>query len=116
MGTTVLDSGIPVQEGLHVYAHSLRGHAGGVALLVINNSKTKTTSLNLPLAAERCILTAPKLESKEVELNGRALQLQSNDELPKLAGRHIEAGHVEFAQTSITFLAIPDANDLSSTP
>ena len=36
MGTTVLDSGVPIREGLHVYAHRLRGHPGGVALLVIN--------------------------------------------------------------------------------
>jgi hypothetical protein len=39
MGTTVLESGIPIQMGLHVYAHCLRGTPGGVALLVINNDK-----------------------------------------------------------------------------
>jgi hypothetical protein len=31
MGTTVLDSGVPIQKGLHVYAHNLRGTPGGVA-------------------------------------------------------------------------------------
>lgn len=111
MGTTVLDSGVPIQEGLHVYAHSLRGHAGGVALLVINNSRTKTTALNLPLPAERYTLTAPKLEGKEVKLNGYELKLQSNDELPKLEGARIPAGLVEFAPASITFLAVADAKN-----
>ena len=38
MGSTVLDSGVPIQEGLHIYAHCLRGTPGGVALLAINNS------------------------------------------------------------------------------
>jgi hypothetical protein len=32
MGTTVLDAGVPIQAGLHVYAHCLRGTPGGGAL------------------------------------------------------------------------------------
>ena len=40
MGTTVLESGVPIQPGLHVYAHCLRGTPGGVALLAINTDKT----------------------------------------------------------------------------
>ena len=111
IGRTVLDSGIPIQEGLHVYAHDLRNKPGGVAILVINNSRTKTTSLHLPLAAERYTLTAPKLDGKEVELNGRALKLGSDDELPKLEGKNIPAGRVEFAPTTITFLAIIDVKN-----
>ncbi len=43
MGSTVLESGVPIQEGLHVYAHCLRGAPGGVALLAINNSRTHPT-------------------------------------------------------------------------
>jgi hypothetical protein len=39
MGTTVLHAGVPLREGLHVYAHCLRGSPGGVALLAINNSR-----------------------------------------------------------------------------
>ncbi len=114
MGTAVLDAGVPIQEGLHVYAHNLRGVPGGVALLVINNSRTKSTSLDLPLSAERYTLTAPKLEGKEVELNGRELRLSPNDELPNLEGKRTPAGQVEFAPTSITFLAISDAKNTAS--
>ena len=58
--TTVLDAG-PSREGLHLYAHSLRVHPGGVALLVINNDKTASQSLNLTTAAERYTLTAKNL-------------------------------------------------------
>jgi hypothetical protein len=108
MGTTVLDAG-PSREGLHLYAHSLRGHHGGVALLVISNSKTQKTAIDLPLPAERYTLTSPKLESKEVLLNDRELRLGAGDELPKLEGKRIPAGRVDFAPATITFLAIPDA-------
>ena len=111
MGTTVLDAGAS-REGLHLYAHSLRGHPGGIALLVINNSKTQKTAIDLPLAAERYTLTSPKLESKEVRLNDRELKLGAGDELPKLEGKRIPAGRVDFAPTSITFLAIPDAKNV----
>src|SRR5207248_6249409 len=31
MGTTVLESGVPIQAGLHVYAHCLRDTLGGIA-------------------------------------------------------------------------------------
>ena len=113
MGTTVLDPG-PSPEGLHLYAHSLRNHPGGVALLVINTSRTQAQSIDLPMPAERYTLTAPRLQGKEVQLNGRELQLQANDELPKLEGTHIPSGRVEFAPTTITFLAVPDAGNPSS--
>src|SRR5262249_19197862 len=33
MGMAVLDSGVPIQRGLHVYAHCQRGIPGGVVLL-----------------------------------------------------------------------------------
>ena len=39
MGTTVLDPGLPIQAGLHVYAHCRRGMPGGVTLLVINTDR-----------------------------------------------------------------------------
>lgn len=111
MGTTVLDSGVPIQEGLHIYAHNLRGTPGGVALLVINNSRTQKESIDLPVAAERYTVTAQKLEGKEVQLNGHKLKLQANDELPKLESKRLPAGLVEFAPASITFLAIVDAGN-----
>ena len=79
------------KRSFHLYAHSLRNHPGGVALLVINTSRTQAQSIDLPMPAERYTLTAPRLQGKEVQLNGRELQLQANDELPKLV---IHAGDI----------------------
>jgi heparanase 1 len=105
MGTTVLDPG-PSHEGFHIYAHHLRDHPGGVAILVINNSRTKKESVELATAAERYTLTARKLGETEIQLDDRTLSLGPKDELPNLDGEHIAAGRVEFAPATITFLAI----------
>lgn len=110
IGTTVLDSGVPIREGLHVYAHCLRGTPGGVAVLAINNNRTQPTSITMPLEAERYALTA-SLEATSVQLNGRDLRLGGNDELPELRGQPIPAGPVELAPASIMFLAIPSAGN-----
>jgi heparanase 1 len=111
MGSTVLDAGVPIQEGLHVYAHCLRGTPGGVALLAINNSRGAATRIALPAAAERYTLAAKALEDKRVELNGEELKLGSGDELPELRGAHAMPGTVELAPATITFFAIPSANN-----
>src|SRR3984957_5394008 len=82
MGETVLESGVPIQEGLHVYAHCLRGTPGGVALLAINNSRMRPTSLTLPAGADRFTLEAQQPEASHVLLNGRELGLGPDDGLP----------------------------------
>jgi hypothetical protein len=110
MGTTVLDAG-PSRDGLHLYAHSLRGHPGGVALLVINNDKTASQSLNLTTAAERYTLTAKNLTDRVVQLNGNELKLGSNDALPALKGIQTKPGQLTFAPASITFLAMREAHN-----
>src|SRR4051812_12390477 len=84
MGTTVLESGIPVQAGQHVYAHCLRGTPGGVALLVINNDKAAPRTLSIPLAGERYTISSSDLQNKAVQLNGTELKLGTGDELPVL--------------------------------
>ena len=111
MGETVLESGVPIQEGLHVYAHCLRGTPGGVALLAINNSRTRPTSLTLPAGADRFTLEAQQPEASHVLLNGRELGLGPDDGLPSFQGIHIPPGNVELAPASITFLAIAEARN-----
>jgi heparanase 1 len=113
MGTTVLDPGIPIREGLHVYAHCLRGTPGGVALLAINNSRTQATSIDLPIPADGYMLAARNLEEARVQLNGQELKLQGQDALSDLQGRSIPAGAVELPPASITFLAIKEAGNTS---
>ncbi len=111
MGRTVLNPGPASPPGVHLYAHCLRGHAGGVALLAINTSRTASESLEVPIASDRYTLSARNLEDKRVDLNGSELRLGANDELPPLAGVPAKSGRVTFAPASITFLAMPDAHN-----
>jgi heparanase len=113
MGPVVLDSGIAIREGLHLYAHCLRGSAGGVALLAINNSRTQETRLALPLPAQRYALSAPAIETAEIQLNGRPLALGPDDALPELKGEGVAAGPVTLAPASIAFFAMPQATNPS---
>jgi heparanase 1 len=103
MGSTVLDAGVSIAAGQHVYAHCQRDRPGGVTLLVVNND-SNTHVLETPLAGKRYTLSAEPLENGEVKLNGRMLKLGENDDLPPLEGAAMAAGPVEFAPTTITFL------------
>src|SRR4051812_41202141 len=47
MGRTVLESGVPIQAGLHVYAHCHSGTRGGVSLLIINTDSNAPHALTL---------------------------------------------------------------------
>jgi heparanase 1 len=111
MGTTVLDSGIPIAAGLHVYAHCLRGVPAGVALMVINTDKDKARTINVPASALRYTLRAKELQSTRVELNGEVLELGRNDALPALTGTRTPAGDVSFEPASISFLALSKAGN-----
>jgi heparanase 1 len=110
MGEMVLDAGV-TRSDLHVYAHCLRDHSGGVALVAINLSPTARADLKLPLPAERYTLTADALESGSVKLNGRALSLTRTDKLPPLTGARVPPGALSLEPTSITFLSIPQARN-----
>ena len=112
MGPNVLDPGSS-QPGLHLYAHCLPGHPGGMTLLAINTSRTDQGSIQLPMAAERYTLTADDLQATRVRLNGQDLELGADDELPTLRGQQIAPGRIEVAPASITFLAIEKAKNRS---
>ena len=112
MGTTVLDAGRS-EAGLHLYAHCLREQPGGVVLLAVNTSHTQSRSLNLAMAADRYSLTAEKLESPSVNLNGQTLHLGRNDELPALRGVAVKAGRSTLQPASITFMTFATANNKS---
>lgn len=107
MGTTVLDPGIPSVEGLHVYAHSLRGASGGIALLVVNLGRVAAHSLKVSVPSERYTLSAPALQGREVLLNGAPLQVGGDGAPPPLRGAATGAGVLTFAPATITFLALP---------
>jgi hypothetical protein len=109
MGRIVLDSGLSIQKGLHVYAHCQRGTAGGVSLLIINTDRNAPHSLMLPTASERYTLDAASLRDTTVRLNGLTLELGVRDDLPRIASVRTVAGTLTFAPSTITFLAIPAA-------
>jgi heparanase 1 len=111
MGTAVLDAGVPIRPGLHVYAHCQRDTPGGVALLVINTDHAAPHALMLPTASVRYTLDAASLLDEKVRLNGRPLALSAGGELPAIAGVPATANIVTFAQATITFLAIPQAEN-----
>jgi hypothetical protein len=111
MGTTVLDAAAPTRSGLHLYAHCQRGTPGGVALLLINTDRNAPHPLVLPTASVRYTLDAASLLDAQVRLNGRALALEADDEIPTMTGALTTAGTLTFEPTTITFLAIPEARN-----
>ncbi len=104
LGTTVLDAGPSSAPNLHLYAHCLAGHPGGVALLAINAGQTASHEITIPAKAERYTLTAKELQSPTVELNGTTLKLGAHDALPAMKGTPSKAGTLALPPASITFL------------
>jgi hypothetical protein len=106
MGTTVYDSEIPVSEGAHVFCHSRKDGKDGCVYLVINNSLTEATSVELPGEATRYTLDGNgNMRSTVAYLNGRALKLGEEDSLPNLDGE-VVTGTVELAPGSCTFFVM----------
>ncbi len=91
----------------------LRNHPGGVALLVINADGHQVHEVTLLAEAERYTLTAKQLQDRAVQLNGKTLQLNGDSDVPEFVGQPTRAGRISFAPASITFLAIPNANNSS---
>lgn len=107
MGTEVFECGNPDKEGAHVYCHSRRDGKKGVTYLVINNSLTDATTVELPKDAEVYTLAGKTgIRSRIMTLNGRDLVLGENDELPDLSGNHVTAGTLELAPGTCTFIVL----------
>ena len=104
MGDTVYDSGEAIREGAHVYAHSRADGKDGAAYLVINNSKTDVTTVELPKEAEVYRLDGNgNMRSPVMYLNGKVLALGENDELPVMEAETVAAGTVEVAPGACVF-------------
>jgi heparanase 1 len=113
MGATVLDPHTSPIPNVHVYAHCLQNHPGGVTLLVINADRQQVHEITLPSDAERYTLTAKQLQDTSIELNGKTLELTSDSDIPEFVGQRTRAGRISFAPASITFLTISNANNSS---
>ncbi|MBO5280839.1 MAG: beta-glucuronidase [Clostridia bacterium] len=91
MGKTCYDTSIENAEGAHVYCHSRKDGKDGYAYLVINNSRTDTTTVKFTGSAEAYVLSGKNgLRSRTMCLNGSELVLGANDELPELAGKAVK--------------------------
>jgi heparanase len=110
MGATVLDPHTSPIPNVYVYAHCLQNHPGGVSLLVINADRQQVHEITSPSDAERYTLTAKQLQDTSVQLNGKTLQLR-DDDMPQFLVQSTRAGHISFAPSSITFLAIANADN-----
>ena len=106
MGTTVYDTGEPAREGAHVYAHSRKDGQSGACYLIINNSTTDATTVELPQDAVRYTLSADALRSPVMKLNGRELVLGENNALPDLSGEAQPAGTLTVEPATIVFLVV----------
>jgi hypothetical protein len=111
MGTGVLEPGVPIRAGLHMYAHCQRAMPGGVSLLVINTDRDASHTLELGNDSERYTLEAADLLDAQVWLNGHPLALETGGELPRLQGVRASRSAVTIAPASITFLTIRAATN-----
>ena len=106
MGDTCYASGEQVRPGAHVYAHSRKDGKPGYAYLIINNSWTETTTVELPGEAEAYILTGNgKIRSRTMLLNGKELVLGENDALPEMKGITV-SGTVELPAAACAFFVV----------
>ena len=105
MGTTVFDTKEEIREGAHVFAHSRKDGQDGVAYLIINNSETETTTVELPKAAEVYKLHADTLRATVMKLNSRELVLGENNELPDLSPDTVE-GTLTLEPATLAFIVM----------
>ncbi|MCI5650488.1 MAG: beta-glucuronidase [Fusicatenibacter sp.] len=108
MGTTVYDTEEPIREGAHVFAHSRRDGKDGVVYLIINNSLTDPTTVDLPKNAKRYTLAGQggNIRASVMTLNGKPLVLGENNTLPELAPVDQTAGLIDLAPGTCTFLVL----------
>lgn len=109
MGSRILDAG-KQRDGLHLYAHCLRGVNGGVALLALN-LEGKPKSLQLSTPAQLYALSAQKPQSREVLLNGKLLAMTPDDRLPAMTPARVDGGGLVLPAFSNSFIALPKAGN-----
>lgn len=106
MGSEVFDAGVAISEGAHVFVHSRKDGRAGKAILIINNSDTEETVLELSKPAEVYRLAGQdgNKRAKIMALNGQELVLDTEGQLPVLRGQVVETGPVTIAPTEVAFV------------
>lgn len=106
MGTAVYDCDDPNREGAHIYCHSRKDGKRGVVYLIINNSLSDTTAVEIPREALRYTLHAENMRSSVMQLNGKELSLSGVCGIPALLPERQPQGTVLLAPGSCTFLVL----------
>lgn len=68
MGHTVYDSREPVREGAHVYVHSAKEDPTKKCFLIINNSETESTTVDIPKDGTVYVLSGDPIAAGKMEL------------------------------------------------
>lgn len=110
MGQDVYDAGEGA-TGIDLFAHNTKGRPGSITVLIINTNETDAL-INLSSPGEQYTLTSKELEGKIVELNGKKLELGSNDSMPDIKGNKIKAGSFKLPPRSITFLTLQNVTEM----
>ena len=103
MGTTVYDCKSPDTEGAHIYCHSRKDGKDGCVYLVINNSLTETTTVDVPKEAEVYALDAAELRSAVIRLNGSEMTEEMTENLLPVKQK---AGELAVPPGSCVFIVI----------
>lgn len=104
MGTEVYDSGEEVREGAHVYVHSRKDGKAGYAYVVINNSKTDATAVEIPGDGEVYLLDAETLRAPQLRVNGEVVR--PADGLEKIKARTVQKGTMEIPPAAVAFIVV----------
>ena len=91
-----------------MYVHSAKEDPSKKCYLIINNSETETTTIDIPVDGTIYVLNGKdgNKRATTMTLNGRDLTLGEKWELPNLSGAPVSAGKVELAPMTCTFLLV----------
>lgn len=106
MGTTVYDCENPAMEGAHIYCHSRKDQQPGMVYLIINNSLSEETTVEIPQTAERYTLSAETIRSTVMQLNGKNLIVSDSAILIDFVPVIQEPGLITMSPGSCTFLVL----------
>lgn len=106
MGNTCYKSPIDSREGAHIYCHSRKDGKDGYAYLIINNSWSESTTVDLCGEGIAYVLSGKSgLRSRAMCLNGEELRLGEGDALPPLCGKPV-SGEITLAPTECAFILV----------
>lgn len=105
MGTTVYATD-SLKDDDYVFIHYRRDGKRGLTYLVLNPSRDKTLSLDLPGDAEEYRLSADSMISPVMKVNGMPLQLTDDDQLPEIHPVFRKKGEVTLEPLTAAFFVM----------